>query len=285
MPGIDLHTHSIVSDGQHRPAELVDLAAKAGLSAMALTDHDTMEGLEEALEAGRTHNIEVIPGCELAVVDGRRQLHILALWLRSPALTLQKALTALRASRHERNRIIVEKLRQNGVNIEYDEVLSRAQGAVGRPHIAQILLERGVVRTSDEAFKKYLGRQGRAFAAKQELSMDAALALLKAEGATVMLAHPYLLGENGKAMEELVRRYHDMGVDGLEAYYTEHSTLRTNEYLQIARKLEMQVSGGSDFHGKFKPQIQLGIGRGKLHVPEKVLDDLKEYRRGKGLWV
>ena len=285
MPAIDLHTHSIASDGQHQPAELVGLAAKAGLAAMALTDHDTMEGLEEALEAGRQHNIEVIPGCELAVLDGARQLHILALWLRPPASGIQAVLTFLRMSRHERNRTIVEKLRENGVNIEYDEVLSRAQGAVGRPHIARILLERGIVRTSEEAFKKYLGRQGRAFAPKQELLIADAVALLKAEGATVMLAHPYLLGETGKAMEELVGRYKALGVDGLEAYYTEHSTLRTHEYLQMARRLDMPVSGGSDFHGNLKPQIRLGVGRGKLHVPVSVLDDLKAYRRGKGLWV
>lgn len=285
MPSIDLHTHSIVSDGQHHPAELVGLAARAGLSAMALTDHDTMEGLEEALEAGRKHNIEVIPGCELSVLDGARQLHLLGLWLRPPAAGIQAVLTFLRMSRHERNRIIVEKLRENGVNIEYDEVLSRAQGTVGRPHIAQILLERGIVRTSDEAFKKYLGRQGRAYAAKQELLLETAIDLLKTEGATVMLAHPYLLGETGKAMEALVHRYRDLGVDGLEAYYTEHSTLRTHEYLQMARRLNMPVSGGSDFHGNLKPQIRLGVGRGKLHVPLSVLDDLKEYRRGKGLWV
>lgn len=285
MPAIDLHTHSNRSDGQHHPAELVGLAARAGLSAVALTDHDTMEGLEEALAAGREHAIEVIPGIELSVTDGLRQLHLLGLWVRPGAEGFQAALSALRHSRHERNRVIVDKLRVQGITIDYQEVLQRAQGAVGRPHIAQVLLERGTVRTMEEAFKKYLGKQGRAYAPKRELPMEEAVARLQAEGATVLLAHPYLLGETGKAMEALVGRYRDMGVDGLEAYYTEHSTLRTHEYLEMARRLDMVVGGGSDFHGKVKPQVRLGVGKGKLHVPAKVLEDLKDYRRKRGLWV
>lgn len=285
MPGIDLHTHSSASDGQFRPSELVRLAANAGLSAIALTDHDTIGGLEEALEAGRSANIEVVPGCELSVVDGARQMHILGLWTPKNAPLLQATLQDQRASRHDRNREILNKLKTFGVSIDYDEVRELAGGTVGRPHIAHILVERGVVKNYDAAFKIYLGRQGRAYAQKKDLPLSQAASVLRSEGATVMLAHPYLLGETGRSMEELARHYQSLGLDGLEAYYTDHSAQRTQEFLQLARKLGMPVSGGSDFHGRLKPQIKLGVGKGSLFVPETVLDNLKAYRLSKGLWT
>ena len=253
---IDLHTHSHASDGQLAPAAVVELAAKAGLSAVAITDHDTLSGLEEALAAGRAHAVEVIPGCELSVVDGAKELHILGLWVRPGARELETVLASLRDSRDDRNRLIVERLTELGIPIEYDEVRELAQGSVGRPHIARILVERGVVRDFDAAFRQYLGRHGRAFVRKRELALQTAVDVLNAEGATVALAHPYLLGASGREMEELVRRYRDMGVDAMEAYYTDHSPIRTREYLTLAKRLEMGVCGGSDFHGAVKPGIK-----------------------------
>jgi hypothetical protein len=285
IPNVDLHTHSNISDGQVPPAEVVRLAARAGLAAVALTDHDTLDGLPEALEAGREEGIEVVPGCELSVVDGKKELHLLALWTRPGSLGLEGVLTGLRASREVRNRVILERLHTLGVSIDYDEVLDMAPGTVGRPHIARILVKRGLTRDYNGAFKKYLGRQGLAYAPKSELSLAQAVQILKAEGATVALAHPYLLGENGKALEELVRRYADLGVDAIEAYYTEHSVVKTREYLELARRLDLGVCGGSDFHGAIKPGIKVGVGRGKLAVPAAALEDLKARRRAKGLWV
>ena len=285
MRTVDLHTHSNASDGQLPPAEVTRLAAQAGLASVALTDHDTLNGLEEAHSAGREFGIEVIPGCELSVTDGARELHILGLWVRPGAKELETVLTSLRSSRDDRNKLIVEKLSGMGISIDYDEVLDLALGTVGRPHIAQILVERGVVRDYEAAFKQYLGRHGRAFVHKQELPLATAVDVLKAEGATVALAHPYLLGANGRAMEDLVRRYAGLGVDAIEAYYTDHSKQKTREYLELARRLDMGVCGGSDFHGAIKPGIKLGVGKGKLAVPESVLDDLKARRKAKGLWV
>lgn len=285
MRTVDLHTHSDASDGQLPPAEVVELAAKAGLAAVALTDHDTLIGLDAAARAGAEHGIEVIPGCELSVVDGSRELHILGLWVRPGPGELETVLASLRESRDDRNRLIVEKLTAIGIPIDYEEVQDLAQGSVGRPHIARILVERGVVRDYEAAFRQYLGRHGRAFAPKRELSLPTAVDVLKAQGATVALAHPYLLGENGRAMEDLVRRYAGLGVDAIEAYYTEHSPTRTREYIELARRLDLGVCGGSDFHGIIKPGIRIGVGKGKLAVPEAVLDDLKARRRAQGLWV
>ncbi|MFZ5428412.1 MAG: PHP domain-containing protein [Thermodesulfobacteriota bacterium] len=285
MAFIDLHTHSRASDGELSPSAVVRLAAEAGLAAVALTDHDTLDGLEEAMEAGREHGIEVIPGCELSVVDGAKELHVLGLWTRPGAPELERVLASMRDSRDERNRLILENLGRLGINMDYEEVLEQARGTVGRPHIAKILIERGIVRNYDAAFRQYLGRQGRAFAPKRSLSLATALEVLNAEGATAALAHPYLLGENGRSLEDMVRRYRDMGADTLEAYYTEHSPIRTREYLVLAGRLGMGVCGGSDFHGSIKPQIKLGAGKGKLAVPESVLDALKDRRIDRGLWV
>lgn len=286
MPGIDLHTHSSASDGELRPGDLVRLAAGAGLSALALTDHDTIGGLEEAREASAGTAMEFVPGCELSVVESDRQMHMVGLWIPRQAPHVEELLADQRASRHDRNRAILQKLKAFGVTIDYDEVRALAKGTVGRPHIAHILLERGVVKNYNDAFKKYLGRQtGRAYAPKKELPMAQAVDVLHADGALAILAHPYLLGETGKPMEDLARRYQTLGMDGLEAYYTDHSAQRTQEFLQIARKLNMVVSGGSDFHGQLKPQIKLGVGKGKLFVPESVLEGLKAYRREQGLWV
>ncbi|GFK93112.1 5'-3' exoribonuclease [Fundidesulfovibrio magnetotacticus] len=281
---VDLHTHSNASDGELSPAQVVRLASQAGLAAVALTDHDTLQGLPEARAAGMEAGIEVIPGCELSVVHQGRELHLLGLWVR-PDGELSTVLESLRAGREDRNRRIVEKLAGMGVAIDYDEVVELAQGTVGRPHIARILLERGLVRDYDAAFRQYLGRHGRAFVAKEELPAYLAARVLADGGATVALAHPYLLGASGRDMEELARRFQLLGVDAIEAYYTEHSDQKTREYLELARRLDLGVCGGSDFHGAVKPGIRLGVGKGRLKVPESVLDALKERRAARGLWV
>lgn len=285
MTLVDLHTHSNASDGELSPRELVRAAARAGLAAVALTDHDTLDGLEEALEAGREEGIEVVPGCELSVTDASRELHLLGLWVRPGGRELAGMLETLRRDRLERNKIIVEKLTALGIPIEYAEVEGLARGTVGRPHIAKILVERGVVRDYEAAFRQYLGRQGRAFAPKRQLSLATAAQVLADEGATVALAHPYLLGVNGREFENLLRRYKACGVDSLEAYYTDHSPVRTREYVTLAERLDMGVCGGSDFHGSVKPGIRLGVGKGKLGVPVAVLDALKARRRARGLWT
>jgi len=282
---IDLHTHSNASDGELAPAEVVRLAAAAGLGAMALTDHDTLSGLEAAQAAGHEAGLEVIPGCELSVVHEGRELHLLGLWVRPGGSELATVLESLRVDREERNRLIVEKLSGLGIAIDYDDVLELAQGTVGRPHIAKILLERGLVRDYDAAFRQYLGRHGRAFVPKRELSAALAIGVLRDGGATVALAHPYLLGASGREFEELARRFKTLGVDAIEAHYTEHSDQKTREYLELARRLDLGVCGGSDFHGAVKPGIRLGVGKGRLKVPESVLDALKERRLAQGLWV
>ena len=284
---IDLHTHSNISDGTLSPTELVKLAKETGLDAIALTDHDTLQGLPEALEAGRKFGIEVIPGCELSLDSpaGAGWMHVVALWVPENPVELQAAFDWVIEGRLTRNHEIVNKLRTLGVNITYDNVAARAGGTIGRPHFAQELLALGVVSSIDEAFKVWLGDNGRAYVPKRKLQPEKALGILKSIGATSILAHPFILGLKPDETETLVKHLQTLGLDGIEVYYSEHSQAQTETYRAMASKLGLLASGGSDFHGSVKPAISLGTGRGGLHVPTELLELMKEDRRKKGLPV
>lgn len=286
MARIDLHTHSSASDGSLSPERLVRLAASSNLSAIALTDHDVLHGLPEALETGRQAGIEVIAGCELSVNDGSRDVHLLGLWVPpDPFSELGQALHHLNRLRHERNLRIMERLRGAGVAIEYDEVLALAKGSVGRPHIAQVLINKGMARNFQEAFIRYIGRGGKAYVPKEPFDIAKGIRLLRESGATAIVAHPQQMGLSGAQLESVVGIYRRMGADGLEAYYTDHNERTVKRYLRLCNQLGMTHSGGSDFHGAIKPDIGLGIGRGNLCVPESVLTGLKDYRIRMGLPV
>jgi len=283
MDIIDLHTHSTASDGTLPPRELTRLAAESGVSAIALTDHDSVEGLAEAAAAGDECGVEIIRGCELSVTDGARRLHILGLFLSERPTQLARELASLRDKRDNRNVIIIEKLQNLGIDITVEEVTALAGDAVGRPHIAQVLMAKGVVPNFQTCFEKYLGNKGMAYAPKDVLPIETAVALLREEKATVVLAHPYLLGLKNRDLETLVSRYKDMGLDAIEALYTDHSPSQTREYLALAQRLDLAVTGGSDFHGSIKPEVRLGVGKGKLRVPASLLTALKERRASAGL--
>ncbi|WP_338668672.1 PHP domain-containing protein [Pseudodesulfovibrio methanolicus] len=284
---IDLHTHTTVSDGTLTPTELVKLAKESGLDAIAVTDHDTFQGIPEALEAGRKYGIEVIPGAELSLEspEGTGWIHMVALWLPERADELQKAFDWVIEGRANRNHEIVAKLRALGVNITYEAVAARAGGTVGRPHFAQELMALGVVSSMDEAFKVWVGDNGRAYVPKRKLTPEKALAILKNIGATSILAHPYALRLSYPETEKLVRRLMDLGLDGMEVIYSEHSEADTKAFGEMADRLGLLKSGGSDFHGTNKPDIRLGVGRGNLDIPNELLDKMKAARRAKGLPV
>ncbi|EKO39983.1 MAG: putative metal-dependent phosphoesterase, PHP family [Solidesulfovibrio magneticus str. Maddingley MBC34] len=278
MSLIDLHTHTTASDGTASPAELVAMAASKGLAAVAVTDHDTLAGLPEARAAGAKHGVEVIAGVELSVADERGSIHLVGLFLPDAPGPLAERLEWLRTRRHDRNKRILEKLATLGVPLQYESVTALAQGAVGRPHIAQALLAMGAVTSFKEAFTRFLGAYGKAYVPKDKLSLPEAIELLHAEGGLAVLAHPYLLGLSGPALAETVARYRDAGLDAIEAFYTEHSQYQTLEYLALARKLGLAVSGGSDYHGAAKPGVELGRGRGSLRIDIAVLDVLRARR-------
>ncbi|MDO5483822.1 MAG: PHP domain-containing protein [Desulfovibrionaceae bacterium] len=283
MKLIDLHTHTMASDGTDSPEELVSKAHEAGLVAIAITDHDCLDGLDEARRAGEACGLKVIGGCELSARTEHGEIHILGLWLPQDAAELQEKLTDLRRRRCVRNEIIVEKLRALGFAIHMDEVRALARGSVGRPHIARVLVSKGYVRDEREAFRKYLAYGCKAWVAKDVLEPEEAVRLLAGLGATVCLAHPFIQGYPVPWLESLVQQMIPYGLSALEAWHSEHTDAQTRLCVDWARRYDLGLSGGSDYHGQNKPGIRLGVGRGGLRVPLDVLERLEARRRAQGL--
>lgn len=283
---VDLHTHTTASDGSDSPAELVRKAFDAKLSAVAITDHDTTAGLDEAVATGAALGIEVIRGCELGVRSEHGELHILGLWLPTDASTLHATLEELRRHRNERNERIVENLRLLGMDITYDEVRALSGGiSVGRPHIALALYLRGYINTPQEAFDRFIGHGGPAYAPKKVLSPAEGVRLLASCGATVSLAHPMLMRCPPEWLDDTIADLKTAGLDAIEAYHSEHSHQDERRCVDIADRHGLALTGGSDYHGKAKPAISLGKGRGGLRVAAHVLENLKKQRRERGLPV
>lgn len=286
MPDIDLHTHSTASDGTLSPAELMAEAQRTGLSALALTDHDTTNGLEEAMDAGQRLELEVIPGCELSVDYPKGQMHIVGLWLPVKPRTLTEKLVYLRERRHSRNERIIQALQGAGIAIDYQEVKDLAgEASIGRPHIARILMDKGAVKDIQQAFDIYIGPKGKAYVPKDKLTPEVAIDILNREGATVILAHPFTLEISESQLRREIVRLKELGLHGLEAHYPEHTPGQTALFLQLCREYDLLVSGGSDFHGSVKPDILLGRGRSNLSLPYDLVQAMKDRRQQQGLWV
>ncbi len=286
MAAIDLHTHSSVSDGTLSPAELILEAKKADLKAIAITDHDHTGGVAEAMQAGIIYNIEVVAGCEISATWNEDEIHIVGLFLPENPEALNKHLEWLREMRAKRNLHIVEKLQAIGVHINYERVVNIAGGGtVGRPHIARAIVQAGSAINIQSAFDMYLAPKARAYVPKKSFSMEKALALLQAEGATSILAHPGLMRMDRTQEKSFLKELKDMGLWGIEAYYSKHSKEQTAYYLALAKELDLVVSGGSDFHGSIKPDIFLGRGHGRMCIPCEVLESIKNTRQKKGFYV
>jgi hypothetical protein len=286
MSEIDLHTHSTASDGSLSPEELIRAGRLAGLQALALTDHDTVSGLHRAIRAGREHGLEVIPGCELSVQSPKGFMHLLGLWLPLGPTKLQAALVWLQDMRRQRNEQILAALRSLGISIAEREVKEQAKGeSIGRPHIAQTLVRKGVVDSIEQAFAQFVGSTGQAYVPKVKLSAQQAVSILKQEQATVILAHPYSLRMPSQEFAAHLQHMQAMGLDGLEVYYPEHTAEQTRLYASLAQAMNLVLSGGSDFHGRIKPDISLGTGRGGLDLPYSLVEKMKAARRRQGLPV
>ena len=286
---IDLHCHSTASDGSDAPVELVRKAVDADLAALAVTDHDSLAGLDEAQQAAEGTKLELIHGCEISARGEGGEMHILGLWVPQdhPNLSaFEDALRELRDHRAARNQIMVERLRKQGCSLIYDDVLAEAKGdSVGRPHIARVLMRKGYARTAQEVFTRYLGSKGSAFEPKKVLQPEEAVELLLSVGATAAFAHPKLIRASDAWLGAMSVRLKACGLSAIEAYHSEHSEADTRFCLALAAKHSLVLCGGSDYHGKLKPDIALGRGRGILHVSESLLNQLKEQRREQGLPV
>lgn len=294
---IDLHTHSTASDGSMEPAELVRHAHGSGLAAIALTDHDTMAGIGRALEEGAKLGMEVIPGVEISVSlaswdlppavrshsgsghakPAEPEMHLLGYFFSGGYERLSETLEELRLRREQRNPKIIAKLNELGFDITLEEVASKAAGGVaGRPHIARVLMEKGHTSSIAEAFDKYLASGRPAYFKKEKLTPEEGLAEIARAGGVPVLAHPVHLGIGGIQLRKVLERLKEAGLKGIEAIYTDNTQEQTEELLKLARELELKVTGGSDYHGSFKPDIELGVGRGNLRIPYSLLTELKE---------
>jgi predicted metal-dependent phosphoesterase TrpH len=272
---IDLHVHTTASDGSMTPAEIVRYAYEKGLAAVAITDHDTMDGVEQALEEGRKLGFEVIAGVEISV-DFMPEMHLLGYFLDGHYEPILNTLQDLREKREYRNPRIVSKLNDLGIEISMSEVDKKAGGSIiSRAHIARVLVEKGYVADMEEAFDKYLAFGRKAYVKKEKLAPDEGIAAIIRSGGIPVLAHPIYLDMTMAQLDNLLGELAEAGLKGIEAYYTDNTASQTEELLQLAKRHSLVATGGSDFHGSFKPEIELGSGRGLLRVPYSVLEQLR----------
>ena len=277
MSRIDLHLHTTHSDGSFAPADVIGLAHKAGVTALAITDHDITTAIPEAVAAGQQLGIEIIPGIEISSSFGESELHVLGYFLDWQDVLLQERLVTLRTSRHRRNPQIIERLQALGIDITYDEVRAVAgSDSVGRPHIARVLMDKKVVTSAKDAFDRFLANGKPAYVPRDLPSPAEAIQWIKDAKGLAVLAHPTWVRTTEGTLTELVRQLKADGLDGVEVHYSTHTPRQTREYLSLAKQINLLVTGGSDFHGITKPDIEVGIGKGSLHVPDSLLPKLKD---------
>ncbi|MCL2789054.1 MAG: PHP domain-containing protein [Desulfobulbus sp.] len=247
---IDLHTHSIYSDGSCTPAELVALAVDSGLRGLSLTDHDTVEGVEEIRRLGTEAGLTVISGVEVSTKLHERTIHILGYGVDPANTDLQRWLVPLQEGRERRNAIIIQKLQGLGVDITTEEVetISRC-GQTGRPHIARLLVAKGVVDSFDAAFRQYLGRNRPAWEARFSYSAAETIAMIHQTGGLAVLAHPGQIDPTMSSQPALIRELALHGLDGLELHYPTHTRRMKKQLKALAAELGLLMTGGSDFHG------------------------------------
>lgn len=276
---VDLHTHSTASDGSDSPTELIELAASKGLTAIALTDHDTQEGLGEARQAAASTDLELIPGTELSLNFDLGGMHLVVLWLEPGTGPLQDRLKGLQDGRSGRNARIVEVLASLDMPVTIEEIEEEAGGgSVGRPHIAAVMVRRGYVPDIKTAFDLWLANGKPAYVGRPRLNPEEGISLARESGAVPILAHPHTLGINRAAtMADLLKRLKEAGLVGLEAMYSVYHRHEREGYADLARRFGLVPSGGSDYHGRYKPGLDLAIGYGDLHIPESTLEELRSH--------
>jgi predicted metal-dependent phosphoesterase TrpH len=275
---IDLHTHSSVSDGSDTPERIAELAAAAGCSAVALTDHDRLDGVTAAAGRAADLNVGFVGGCELSCEFGGT-MHVLVYWLDPEPGPLQDELLRLQAAREDRNRRLAARLAEQGLPITYDEMVAEAGGVgVGRPHVAALLLRKNVVSSIQEAFDTWLAKGKPGYVNRERLTPDVALKLAAASGGVAVLAHPLSLGLEGAALESIVGELAQLGLAGLEAIYGRYTVDERAGLLDLAKRHNLVATGGSDYHGTYKPDLFIGTGRGDLEVPDLALEHLADRR-------
>lgn len=276
MELIDLHVHSNASDGSLTPSEVADEAMKMGLSAIALTDHDTIDGVTEILEYTKDKELEVIPGIELSCYYNNREIHILGFYVDYTNPELQKELDILKEAREGRNLKMIELMRKDGIDITMEKLLhGNPDSVITRAHFARVLVEDGICKDKEVAFKKYIGIGCKYYLPKPQVTCETAMNILTKYSKAAFLAHPLLYHLGYNQIEELLIYLKSLGLKGIEAYHSSNNCYESDKLRSMALKLDLAISGGSDYHGIIKPNIQMGKGRGGMRVPMRLLDNIK----------
>ena len=285
---IDLHVHSTKSDGTLTPTELVNYAVEKGLSAFALTDHDTTEGIDEALAAAAEHNqaiangtrqgipLEVIPGIEFSTEYLGKDIHILGLYIDYNSSAFKSKIQEFVDSRILRNQKMCQSLASDGIDITYEKLLEENPGCViTRSHYAKYLLQHGYTTSMKEAFERYIGDHCKHYIPREKITPMQAVNLINEVGGLAFLAHPTLYHMSDRVLEGLIKELKEVGLAGLEAVYCTYTQGEEAQMRKFASKYDLLISGGSDFHGSIKPKLDLAVGYGKLFIPESILTDIK----------
>jgi len=278
---IDLHIHSSASDGTLSPEEIVQRASEIGLKAFSITDHDTLEGARKALKSGIPKHIDFIPGVEISTAfppdaGYLGSCHILGYGIRLDDSRLNDTLTRLQKARKNRNPGIIHQLNALNIPLTLGDIPGGAtETGIGRPHIARAMVERGFARSIDEAFDQYLGFGKPAYIEKYKADCSKAIETIIHAGGVAVLAHPGLLNPHrGAPFEDFIGYLKSQGLSGMEVYYSEHSPEEEDYFKRIAAKHHLLMTGGTDFHGDIRPDIQMGSGQGNLHIPYSIYRDL-----------
>lgn len=271
----DLHTHSVFSDGKYTPTELIDEAVEKGISAIALTDHNTVDGIEEFLTAAKGKNIRAIAGVELSTEYNGKELHIVGLFIPSEKLDkVTEKVAFYRKKKQEANLKTIERLISDGYNISYENVIAEAtNGNINRVHISNELIKMGYIKSVNEGFSTLLSAKGKYYCPPERMKSEDAIAFLESINAVSVLAHPFLALDE-KELEDFIIHMKPKGLCAIETHYSTFDEKTTRKAVEIAIKTGVKQSGGSDFHGSNKPLISLGSGMGNLEVPYWFVESL-----------
>mgnify|MGYP001050179134 CR=1 FL=1 len=278
---IDLHIHTTASDGSLPPQDILTLAIKLGIKAISLTDHDSVEGIKTLLATGNSHPIELLSGVEISAAPPpgfnlSGSIHILGYGINVEDKKLNEMLDRQQQARINRTPQIIARLNELGIEVGLIDIQAKSDNSqIGRPHIAQWLIENDHAASMDDAFNRYLGKGRPAYIEKARIPMADAIQLIRTAGGLAVLAHPGLIDvQETNLYEQLLVELMSMGLQGIEVFYPEHSPQQETFFKQLAAKLGLIISGGTDFHGDINPDIQLGIGKGDLHIPYAVYESI-----------